>query len=172
MYRHALWLLAGPNRRLHHGVLTVGVLGVGAVCLGREGLVSGVSRGLPWGAAMANAGIGAFYWNPATSELRWDERLAEIFAADRPSEPPVETWRRRLHPDDAAAVRAKFASGPEGMRTEHVFRIVLDDGAVRHLLARTTHVDRDVAGAVLLVSGVMVDGTAARESEGRLALML
>jgi diguanylate cyclase (GGDEF)-like protein/PAS domain S-box-containing protein len=132
--------------------------------------VSGPARELPWGAA--NAGIGVYCWHPVRRELSWDTRLAAIFAADRPGESPMETWLRRVHPDDTASVQTTFTQFAEGMLPEGVFRIVLDDGSVRHLLARTTHVDRDEAGTAVRLSGVMVDVTSARESEGRLASML
>ncbi|NHC25562.1 histidine kinase, partial [Nocardioides sp. IC4_145] len=38
---------------------------------------------LIWQLAVDAAGVGAFDWNLTTGELRWDERLLELFGLDR-----------------------------------------------------------------------------------------
>jgi diguanylate cyclase (GGDEF)-like protein/PAS domain S-box-containing protein len=134
--------------------------------------VPAMTLGAPWGAAMEHVGIGVYSWCPATEELCWDERLASMFAADRPGEAPLGTCLRRIHPDDLAQLAAIFGQVDEGELPECVFRIVLDNGTLRHLLTRTTHVVRDQGGTVVSATGVVVDVTIARESESLLASML
>lgn len=121
---------------------------------------------------MEYGGIGLFSWTPATNDLWWDDRSAQIFAADRAGETPIETWRRRVHPDDKVPSQEAFTNYADGVLPERTYRIVLDDGTVRHLLARTTDVMRDEDGTVTRTSGVTVDVTNAHEAEGRLATML
>nr|MCW2727549.1 hypothetical protein [Aeromicrobium sp.] len=128
--------------------------------------------GAPWGAAMQHVGIGVYSWSPISGELSWDDRLAAVFAADRPGEAPFDTWLRRVHPDDRAAVLATIAQFPEGERPERVFRIVLGDGRVRHMLVFPIDVQRDEDGKPVRTRGVMIDVTSARETEGRIAGML
>jgi diguanylate cyclase (GGDEF)-like protein/PAS domain S-box-containing protein len=125
--------------------------------------VSGVER----------SGIGLYSWQPGTRDLFFDDRLVRMFAADRPDEVPYETWVRRVHPDDREPSVATFSTfSKQGALPESVFRIVLDDGSVRHLLSRVTDVVRDEHDDVATVMGVMVDITSAREAEGQLAATL
>lgn len=115
---------------------------------------------------------GLFSWTPATGDLWWDDRSARIFAVDTSGETPLETWNRRVHPDDKVSVLDAFAHLAGGMLPEHAYRIVLDDGTVRHLLARVTDVVSDEDEVVVQIRGVTVDITREHEAEGRLATML
>jgi len=119
-----------------------------------------------------SVGVGVYSWSPAARELWWDDRLASAFDADRPGEAPYETWRRRVHPEDRASLLAMLDQAPEGDRLGGVFRVVLDDGRLRHLLALPTDVVRDEDGTTVSTRGVMVDVTGAGGDEGRLASML
>ncbi len=117
----------------------------------------------------APTGIALYEWTPATAELWWDDVAAEIFGADRPGEPPLETWRRRVHPDDVARVSAKFSGLDLG---EEIFRVVLDGGETRHVLSRVTRVDRDDAGEPHKIAGVALDVTGARDQSMRVLALL
>lgn len=119
--------------------------------------------------AVATRGIGIFLWNPATKALTWDDTLAAIFVADRPHESAFQTWERRVHPDDRDRVLATFSEFGDA---ESLYRLVLDDGSVRHILARATHVVRGPDGEPNGVSGVMLDVTESRRARDRLASML
>jgi diguanylate cyclase (GGDEF)-like protein/PAS domain S-box-containing protein len=130
------------------------------------------ARAISWGTAMEYGGIGLYSWSPVTGELSWDDRLIGMFAADLSRETALETWLRRIHPDDLAPLMEAFAEVAEGTLPESVYRIVLDDGSHRYLLSRTTDVIRDEHGTVVESRGVTVDVTSVHEAEGRLAAML
>lgn len=120
-------------------------------------------------ASVQNSGIGVYSWNPLTSCLVWDDTIAAIFDSDRPGELPLDTWLRRVHPDDRDRVMTTFSTFDE---VEAVYRLVMADGSVRHLLSRVTHVSRDEAGEPLGVTGVMLDVTESLSTAARLTSML
>ncbi len=98
-------------------------------------------------------GIALFEWTPGTRELWWDEAAERLFAP-APGEDPLTTWRRRIHPDDAARIIATFSGAG---RDEDFFRIVMDDGSVRRLVTRVTHTVEDERGTPYKVAGVALD---------------
>lgn len=87
-------------------------------------------------AVVGKGGIGVYVWDPVTLELSWDANLAALFHADRDDEPPFEVWQRRIHPADRDRIFEVFSRSDT---TEGHYRLLLDDGSVRHLLSRITH---------------------------------
>ena len=120
-------------------------------------------------AAVGTGGIGVYFWNPATRELTGDATLAALFGAGPDDDSPSQVWERRVHPDDRERVREAFSRFDT---VEEHYRLLLDDGSVRHLLARNTQVVHDDAGNPAGVSGVVVDITAAMRHGERLGAML
>jgi PAS domain-containing protein len=76
--------------------------------------------------------IGLYEWNPVTQQLWWDESLTAIFGARPGEETPLDTWYRRVHPEDRDRVLATFSCFD---RAEDLYRIVMDDGSTRHILS-------------------------------------
>jgi diguanylate cyclase (GGDEF)-like protein/PAS domain S-box-containing protein len=114
-------------------------------------------------------GIGVFEWNPITQELCWDDTLARIFHAGGRDESPFQTWLRRAHPDDQERVIDTFAHFREA---EDLYRIILDDGSVRHVLSRATQIEHDAEGVPVKMVGVIIDVTTAQEASARAADVL
>jgi diguanylate cyclase (GGDEF)-like protein/PAS domain S-box-containing protein len=110
--------------------------------------------------------IGLYEWNPVTQQLWWDESLTAIFGARPGEETPLDTWYRRVHPEDRDRVLATFSCFD---RAEDLYRIVMDDGSTRHILSRATYVMHDPDGTPLKVVGVMLDVTATYAAQTRLS---
>jgi PAS domain S-box-containing protein len=110
---------------------------------------------------------GSFGWNVQTGEIVWSRETFRIFACDPATKPSVALVLERTHPDDRAAVQSTVdqASG-DGKDFEHEYRLLLPDGAVKHLhaLARA----RKNASGELEFVGAVSDVTVAREAEQRL----
>ncbi|MBM9465906.1 putative bifunctional diguanylate cyclase/phosphodiesterase [Nakamurella leprariae] len=117
-------------------------------------------------------GIGVFAWDAATAQLSWDDQLACMFGVEGQDASPTETWFRVVHPDDQAKAAHTLYQADDPLAVVDVFRLLLDDGTVRHVRSRITEVLRDEAGAVSGMVGVMADVTGAHEAEGRLEAML
>lgn len=126
-----------------------------------------------WQLAVDAAGVGAFDWDLATGELRWDDRLLELFGLDGQSfGGTIETFVGMLHPDDRDRVSEALATavdicGPY----EAEYRIVRPDGSVRWLAAR----GRALAGpegVATRVLGAAFDTTAVQEGEARVSRVL
>jgi PAS domain S-box-containing protein len=82
------------------------------------------------------AKLGNFEFDPRTGAIRWSEQLYRIFEVDVGSPITLERYKSLLDPDDFRAVMAaveRAVSTHEPYQLEQ--RILLPDGAVKHLLA-------------------------------------
>lgn len=113
-------------------------------------------------------GIGTYWWDPVAQELSWDEMAATIFAAD-PALSALEVWHTRVHPGDRERVLHGFSQSIKG---EELYRLVMDDGSLRHVLTRVTAVVEDPDTGVRSATGVILDVSAGRRSEVMLSSML
>ncbi|MCE9573952.1 MAG: PAS domain-containing protein [Deltaproteobacteria bacterium] len=123
--------------------------------------------------ALAATGDAVWEWNLVTNETyyspRWYEQLGY-----RDGELPMgfETWKGLCHPDDFEAAVATINATlmlptSEGYATE--FRMKHADGSWIWILGRGRVVERDAAGAPVLVSGTNADISARRRTEHDLA---
>ncbi|WP_180903476.1 bifunctional diguanylate cyclase/phosphodiesterase [Martelella soudanensis] len=85
--------------------------------------------------ALEASRIGVWDMDAETGEAIWDERMYALYGeradCDRNG---VEIWSRRLHPEDRQLEFERlehFLAAEQNFRSD--FRIVLDDGTVRHL---------------------------------------
>ncbi len=119
----------------------------------------------------ADAGqIGIWDWDVSANQIIWNPRMYTLYGLD-PRDGPAsyDIWLRRLHPDDrASAVRAvgECAEGVAPLTTE--FRIIWDDGTVRHIQA-AGKMTRDPTGHTVRLIGTNWDVTEARELAAELA---
>ena len=117
------------------------------------------------------ASIGIWTWDFVDDRIEWDERMYRLYAvagAERRTGPTYETWRSRVHPDDVRRAEAQIAEArSRNAPYEHEFRIVLPDGAIRHIQAAAV-VETDVDGRQLRQIGVDRDITGAKEYEREL----
>ncbi|WP_404383846.1 PAS domain S-box protein [Caenispirillum salinarum] len=84
------------------------------------------------------AHIGCYDFYPATDEAQWSRELERIFGLD-PAEPGVtrglDAFLSRVHPDDLPDVLSD-AQDQSWKERERVFRIIRDDGSVRHVFSK------------------------------------
>jgi PAS domain S-box-containing protein len=118
------------------------------------------------------AGLGSYEIDLRTREVRWSDALYRLYGY-RPGEidVTVEHILARLHPDEQHEHRvltAKMFESPYPATRE--YRIQLDDGAIRHLVAKNS-VERDECDAPIRLFGVVKDVTEQRLEEQRLARM-
>lgn len=101
--------------------------------------------------ALAASGTGLWHYDIATGKSFWDERTREIFGIDIDSaEVPGEAWHGHLHPEDKErAEKAHWPSPGSHEVTAVRYRIVRDNGEVRHLETLVRFVDGGVAGQIL-----------------------
>ncbi|MCP3470174.1 PAS domain S-box protein [Bradyrhizobium sp. CCGUVB1N3] len=110
---------------------------------------------------------GSFGWKAATGDISWSKETYRIFQCDDAEKPTIPFMLQRIHPDDRLAVRRTTGHAMrEGCDYDHEYRLVMPDGAVKHVraVARAT---RDAGGHVEFVGSVS-DITPAKEAERRL----
>ncbi|HXZ33658.1 MAG TPA: PAS domain-containing protein, partial [Terriglobales bacterium] len=96
----------------------------------------------------------------------WSEEMFRIYGFD-PQEglPPVDAVRRRIHPEDRERRKASLEKSlHEKVDTFEEFRIMLPDGAVKHVYA-TRHPVLDEAGNVVQLIGTAIDITERKRAE-------
>ncbi|MBN9052956.1 MAG: PAS domain-containing protein, partial [Rhizobiales bacterium] len=79
--------------------------------------------------------IGVFEVNLRTGEVRWDDRMVEMYGLTEPAD--GTTWERAVHPDDKRKASAKVRDGIFHSRDfSNEFRIIRGDGEIRHIRGR------------------------------------
>jgi transcriptional regulator with GAF, ATPase, and Fis domain/predicted ATPase len=107
---------------------------------------------------------GSFGWKPSTGEIAWSEETHRIFALDRATKPTIDLVLRRTHPDDRDSVQQLIDRATRRIQDwDYEHRIVMPDGAVKHLHVVAHAVPDETTGATEYVGAVM-DVTAAKES--------
>ncbi|WP_159797080.1 SpoIIE family protein phosphatase [Puerhibacterium puerhi] len=123
--------------------------------------------------AVQAAQIGTFDWDFRTGLLHWDRRLLEMFGYDDGAfDGTIESFLRRVHPDDVARVadalqRARDTCGEYAPE----FRSLLPDGTSRWIWARGRAIPGEDGRAVRLI-GAAYDATATQESQARVERVL
>ena len=109
--------------------------------------------------ALDSAQIGVWELNTETHELIWDERVKRIYGVPPDTGPQsFDDWAQRIHPDDLArALRDTKHTTETGEALQTQYRVMLPDGAVRHLRESATAYE-DGDGATRIV-GVAWDTT-------------
>jgi PAS domain S-box-containing protein len=104
-------------------------------------------------------GMGSYTIEPRSGVLSFSPQLLRMAGWD-PSgpSPSLEEWLRLVHPADKPKVDAALARADEGLDYETSYRILLDDGSVRHVHSKTRRV-LDEHGEVVFLRGVMQDET-------------
>jgi diguanylate cyclase (GGDEF)-like protein/PAS domain S-box-containing protein len=85
--------------------------------------------------ALGVSRIGVFDVNLRTNEVRWDDRMIEMYGLTE--EPDGTSWERALHPDDRRKATARVEDGIfRSQDFANEFRIIRGDGEIRHLRGR------------------------------------
>ncbi|MEJ6388304.1 putative bifunctional diguanylate cyclase/phosphodiesterase [Gymnodinialimonas ulvae] len=109
--------------------------------------------------AVAASRMGVWEYDERTNSVHWDDRMLEIYGiTDGLNNRPDDFWERHIHPDDVTDMVA-YADKcrRENRDFQHDYRIIREDGAVRHIrsLARTL----TVPGGKSRLVGVNIDVT-------------
>jgi PAS domain S-box-containing protein len=111
---------------------------------------------------------GSFGWDISTGELFWSEETYRIFGYPSAVSPSIEAVLRRVHPDDAAYVKAAIENamnGGAGFDIEH--RLLAPDGPAKHLHVVVRPLT-DGGGAASHFVGAVMDVTPAKRAEEEL----
>jgi len=107
---------------------------------------------------------GSFGWRISSGELFWSEETFQIFQYDRALKPTIELILQRVHPDDAALVKATIErASQDGKDFDFEHRLLMPDGSTKHLRV-VAHATSSKSNNPEFVGAVM-DITAARHAE-------
>lgn len=128
---------------------------------------------LAWQLAVDAAGVGAFDLDLENGELRWDERLLDLFGLEREAfGGTLGSFDAWVHPDDLERVHRALNAAVESVgHFESEYRIVRPDGALRWIAARGQALPGPDGRAVRFI-GAAYDTTATQEAEARVARAL
>ncbi|WP_459969290.1 SpoIIE family protein phosphatase [Nocardioides pyridinolyticus] len=129
---------------------------------------------LAWRLAVDAAGVGAFEWDLVTGELRWDERLLELFGLDeRAFGGSITAFNERVHPEDLDRVSEALRTAVETCGEYAAeYRVILPGGDVRWVSARGRALADRPGGPAVQLLGAAYDTTAVQEGEARVARVL
>ena len=115
---------------------------------------------------LKSASVGIWEWTPDSDELVWDDGTMQMFGVD-PShfQGTSEEWQKRLHPDDFQRMtQIEYAKLLERGRVSNEYRIIRDDGEVRHIYA-DQFLHRNERNEVTKISGLNMDVTERKKIE-------
>jgi PAS domain S-box-containing protein len=105
---------------------------------------------------------GSWAWNLRDGTLFWSEEIYRIYGFSRQEGGPSwEQFLERVHPDDRAQIEHRATietTRKEWIDSHGDFRIVLPDGAVKHLHS-VAHPARDASGEITEIIGTVIDVT-------------
>ncbi len=109
--------------------------------------------------AVAASRMGVWEFDEATDSVHWDDRMLEIYGIeDGRNDRSDDCWARHIHPDDVEGMTA-YADEcrRENKDFQHDYRIIREDGTVRHIrsLARSV----SAPGTKNRLVGVNIDVT-------------
>jgi PAS domain S-box-containing protein len=120
--------------------------------------------------ALDAADLGTWNWDPSTNELAWSDRCRTLIGVTADEPPSVDTFLKRVHPDDRAAVELAIDSALRNGGSYSIeYRIVLPDGEIRWLHSLGRVHQTGTHGRSFGMSGIVRDVTVAhRASEAAL----
>ena len=116
--------------------------------------------------ATQSAKLGVWDWDIATNNMRWDDRMLELYGLTRESFPGrVEAWQKGLHPEDRERAIEDYQAALRGEREfDTEFRVEHPDGTVKQIKAEGM-VIRNLEGEAVRMLGVNRDITEAKQAE-------
>jgi diguanylate cyclase (GGDEF)-like protein/PAS domain S-box-containing protein len=87
--------------------------------------------------AVSASKVGAWEFDITTQTIWWDQNTRELFGVAAEGELSPEVWAKRLHPEDRSQTEKASREAIESdCSYAFDYRIVLDDGRVRHVRSR------------------------------------
>ncbi len=118
--------------------------------------------------AASAASDGLWDWNVASGEIHLSPRWKSMLGYEEQEiGPRPEEWFSRVHPEDAAALRARLAENAPESHTENEHRLLHKDGSYRYMLSRWVTI-RGADGTPLRRVGALSDISARRAAEEQL----
>ncbi|WP_079436711.1 PAS domain S-box protein [Zoogloea sp. LCSB751] len=120
---------------------------------------------------LSGTGAGTWEWNIQSGDVQFNERWAEMlgYRLDELEPLTIDTWTRRIHPDDLAhsssMLRRHFAGQIDQYECET--RIRTKDGGWAWVLNRGKVISRSPDGRPLMMYGTHMDITARKEAEAK-----
>jgi PAS domain S-box-containing protein len=110
---------------------------------------------------------GSWLWRLASGDLVWSDEHFRIFGVDRATTAATfELFLERIHPEDRSRVQCELVTARQARSGFDVeFRIVLADGAIKHLQAVGRAVASD-PGDIAEYIGTTMDVTERKRAEG------
>ncbi len=124
--------------------------------------------------ATESGGIGIWEIDIHSGDHVWDPRMYRLFGDDSGGQgpdaaAPITLWDQRVHPDDAPALQQAIREATHADKLlDREFRLVMPDGAIRHLRG-TARLMRDVDGRPARLIGATWDITELRQLAADLA---
>ncbi len=122
--------------------------------------------------AQSIAHIGSWKWGVETGEVEWSDEMFRIFGIDKETHAGNlgDIARNAMHPDDLHIVLPANAKNIANMPFE--YRIVLPDGSIRTIWAKSGDTIFDGMGNPLRMSGVAQDITERKKAEAKIDALL
>ena len=119
--------------------------------------------------AQRTAHLGNWEWDLVNGRGHWSAEVYHLLGYEPDEFPPdYEKYFERVHPDDYSAIDAAFrAARTAGTPYSVDHRVVLKDGAIRHLHVQGL-VECDASGKPLLMLGTVQDITDRKQAEERI----
>lgn len=114
------------------------------------------------------AGLGIWEYDLGRDQVYWSDETYAIFGMKPGDALNYNTFLSRVHPLDRTRVVQTFQEAREsGGEVERIYRIVLDNGAVKHIQGRVEF-RHDAEGNAIGAIGTVLDVTRQKEAEDRL----
>jgi PAS domain S-box-containing protein len=117
--------------------------------------------------AIQSAQIGIWEWDYLSNRLSWDDRMFAIYGIQAEDfRHTHQDWEKYVHPDDLADAQTYLVD--TGNRFTREFRIIRNDGAIRHIFS-TAMIQKDERGQLIRAVGVNIDISDRKQAELALA---
>jgi PAS domain S-box-containing protein len=111
---------------------------------------------------------GSWGWNLRTGKIIWSDEQCRMLGFDVPTEPSLELFFDRVHPEDRARIRQALDQATSaGNEYEILYRTLLPNGCVRYFKSVGRPVRKD-GGEVGEYIGITVDVTESKRAENAL----
>jgi signal transduction histidine kinase len=99
---------------------------------------------------------GSFAWNYYNGDTFWSEEMFRLLALDKTETPGLETFYRRVHPDDRAFVQNLIAGlSDSDASLDYECRLLMPDRTVKYIHVLTGRTGRELAGRYTMIGTVM-----------------
>jgi PAS domain S-box-containing protein len=104
------------------------------------------------GVAQGLSLTGSFSWFASSGKIVWSDETYRIYGYDTSIEPTLELAMQRVHPDDLPLFEERAKNAPtEGKDFTFQHRLLMPDGAIKHVKVITRHISEESGPGFLSV---------------------